>query len=238
MLGYTWSLLHPLLLFVILYLVFVKFLKIGNGVQHYPVYLLLGIVIWNFFNETTLQSLSSIVGRGDLIRKVSIPRWIIVLSSSISALINLFLNLVVVGIFMVINHVEIYRTIVLLPVILLEVYVFALGISLFLSAAFVKFRDVSYIWEVILQAGFYITPVIYPLSRITNVTLQKIIMINPMGQAMQDARYVAVTHQSTTIYQVFKHGWYELIPFLIVLIVSFIGVWYFRSQSKYFAENI
>lgn len=237
-LGYTWSLLHPLLLFVILYLVFVKFLKIGNGVPHYPVYLLLGIVIWNFFNETTLQSLSSIVGRGDLIRKVSIPRWIIVLSSSISALINLFLNLVVVGVFMAINHVEIYGTIMLLPLILLEVYVFALGISLFLSAAFVKFRDVSYIWEVILQAGFYITPVIYPLSRITNITLQKIIMINPMGQAMQDARYAAVTHQSTTIYQIFKHGWYEFIPFLIVAAVSFIGVWYFRSQSKYFAENI
>src|SRR5260370_40168540 len=104
-LGYAWSLLRPLLIFVILYVVFVKFLKLGNGVPHYPIYLLLGIIIWNFFNEMTVQSLGSIVGRGDLIRKIRIPRWMIVFSSSISALINLGLNLIVVGVFMVINHV-------------------------------------------------------------------------------------------------------------------------------------
>src|SRR5271156_6050434 len=75
-LGYAWSLLRPLLIFVILYIVFVKFLKLGNGVPHYPVYLLLGIVMWNFFVETTQQGLGSIVGRGDLIRKIRIPRWI------------------------------------------------------------------------------------------------------------------------------------------------------------------
>src|SRR5882762_90595 len=92
-LGYLWSLLRPLLLFVILYVVFVKFLKIGNRVPHYPVYLLLGIVLWNFFNEMTAQSVGSIVGRGDLIRKIKIPRWVIIISTSLSALINLFLNL-------------------------------------------------------------------------------------------------------------------------------------------------
>src|SRR3989337_3927032 len=84
-LGYAWSLLRPLLLFVILYVVFVKFLKIGLGVPHFPVYLLLGIVIWNFFSEMTGQSLGSIVGRGSLIRKIRIPRWIIILSSSVAA---------------------------------------------------------------------------------------------------------------------------------------------------------
>src|SRR5881394_2372508 len=99
LLGYAWSLLRPLLLFLILYIVFVKFLKLGKGIPHYPVSLLLGIVIWNFFSEMTSQSLTSIVGRGDLIRKIRIPRWIIVLSSSISALISLGLNLVVVVLF-------------------------------------------------------------------------------------------------------------------------------------------
>src|SRR5580693_6536915 len=142
-LGYAWSLLRPLLIFVILYVVFVKFLKLGTGVPHYPVYLLLGIVLWNFFVEMTMQSLGSIVGRGDLIRKIRIPRWIIVLSSSISALINLFLNLLVVAIFMALNHVALSGTIIWLPLIFLEVYFLALGISLFLSAAFVRFRDIS-----------------------------------------------------------------------------------------------
>lgn len=237
-LGYAWSLLRPLLLFVILYVVFVNFLKIGKGVPHYPVYLLLGIVIWNFFNEMTGQSLSSIVNRGDLIRKIRIPRWIIVLSSSLSALINLFLNLLVVVIFLIVNHVDLLRTTLWLPVILLEVYIFAVGISLFLSAAFVKYRDVNYIWEVIIQAGFYLTPIIYPISKITNLTLQKLILLNPMAQSIQDARYSTITHQTSTIYQVFNGGWYKFIPFVLVILVFIVGVTYFRKESRYFAENI
>lgn len=237
-LGYAWSLLRPLLLFVILYVVFVKFLKLGTGVPHYPVYLLLGIVMWNFFVEMTMQSLGSIVGRGDLIRKIRIPRWIIVFSSSISALINLLLNLVVITVFMIVNHVDLMRTILWLPFILAEVYLLALGLSLFLSAAFVKFRDISYIWEVILQAGFYLTPILYPLSRITNLTLQKLLMLNPMGQAIQDARYSAITHTTTIGSDVFGGGWYQYIPYALVVIILFIGASYFRRESKYFAENI
>ena len=237
-LGYAWSLLRPLLLFLILYVVFVKFLKIGSGVPHYPVYLLLGVVIWNFFNEMTVMSLGSIVGRGDLIRKIRIPRWIIVLSSSISALINFFLNLLVIVVFMFINHVDLYRTVLWLPLILIEVYLFALGLSLFLSAAFVKFRDIGYIWEVIIQAGFYLTPILYPLARITSPTLQKIILLNPMAQAIQDARYSTITHDTATIHRVFDGGWYQLIPYIIVVVVLIGGLAYFRKESKHFAENI
>lgn len=237
-LGYAWSLLRPLLLFVILYLVFVRFLKLGGDVPHYPVYLLLGIVIWNFFVEMTSQSLGSIVGRGDLIRKIRIPRWIIVLSSSISALINLFLNLIVIAVFMIINHVDVMASILWLPLILLEVYLFALGLSLFLSAAFVKFRDIGYIWEVLLQAGFYLTPILYPLARITNLTFQKIILVNPMAQAIQDSRYSLITHQTTTTHSVFNGGWYQLLPFIIVAVFVILGFLYFKREAKYFAENI
>lgn len=237
-LGYAWSLLRPLLIFVILYIVFVKFLRFGTGVPHFPIYLLLGIVIWNFFNEMTVQSLGSIVGRGDLIRKIRIPRWMIVFSSSISALINLGLNLLVVAIFMVINKVDPLNTLPLIVPILFEVYLFALGLSLLFSALFVKFRDIGYIWEVILQAGFYLTPILYPLGRITNITLQKLIMLNPMAQTIQDARYAVVTHQTDTIHKVFNGGYYMLVPFLIVLVTLAGGLLYFKKESKYFAENI
>lgn len=237
-LGYAWSLLRPLLLFVILYIVFVKFLKLGQDIPHFPVYLLLGIVMWNFFNELTVQGLGSIVGRGDLIRKIKIPRWIIVLSSSISALINFGLNLIVIAVFMVINHVDIMASILWLPLIFLEVYLFAVGLAFFLSAAFVKFRDIGYIWEVLLQAGFYLTPILYPLSRITNVTFQKLILLNPMAQTIQDARWAAVSHETLTPHTVFNGGWYMYIPFLIVVIVFIGGLAYFRRESKYFAENI
>ncbi len=237
-LGYAWSLLRPLLLFLILYVVFVKFLKLGKGVPHYPVYLLLGIVIWNFFIEVTVQGLGSVVGRGDLIRKIRIPRWIIVLSSSISALINFLLNMLVIVVFMMVNHVDLMRTVLWLPLILLEVYVFAVGLALFLSAAFVKYRDINYIWEVVLQAGFYLTPILYPLALITNLKLQKIILLSPMGQAIQDARYTTITHATATGSQVFQGGWYQYIPYILVAVVIFIGTTYFRRQSKYFAENI
>lgn len=239
-LGYAWSLLRPLLLFLILYVVFVRFFNLarGSGIEHYPIYLLLGIVLWNFFNELTVQSLGSIVGRGDLIRKIKIPRWIIVLSSSISALINLGLNLVVVGVFLILNDVDIRWSMLWLPLILIQIYLFALGLSLFLSAAFVKYRDISYIWEVIMQAMFYLTPIIYPITLITNPTIQKILFLNPMTQAIQDARFAAVTHTTPTIGQVYAAGAPRLIPLSIVFTVLVIGLVYFKRESKYFAENI
>lgn len=239
-LGYTWSLLRPLFMFVILYVVFVKVYPLGKGIPHYPVYLFVGIVVWNFFTEMTQQSLGSIVGRGDLIRKIRIPRWIIVFSSSISALINLGLNLIVLAVFMAINHVDVMRTIVYVPFILIEVYLFALGVSLFLSAAFVKFRDLSYIWDVVIQAGFYLTPILYPLSKIKSVTFQKIIFMNPIAQTLQDARYALVSHDPSvvTISRVFDGGWYRFIPFIVVLFVLVGGLLYFKGQANSFAENM
>src|SRR6185436_1626832 len=101
---------RPLLLFGILYVIFALVIKSGDGIPHFPVYLLLGVVLWTFFIDMTTQSLGSIVGRGDLIRKIRIPRWMIVFSSSISALINLGLNMIVVAVVMVLNHVDLMST--------------------------------------------------------------------------------------------------------------------------------
>lgn len=237
-LGYAWSLLRPLLLFAILYVVFVKFLKLGDGVPHYPIYLLLGIVLWTFFSEMTSMSLGSVVGRGDLIRKIRIPRWMIVLSSSVSALINLGLNLLVVLVFMILNKVDVTQNALFFPIILAEIYIFALGVSLFLAAAFVKYRDMSYIWEVVMQALFYLTPILYPLTLITNVTLQKILLLNPMAQAIQDARNVLVTKETLTIAEVYGSAFSRLAVLGIVLVMLTLGVLYFKREAKYFAENL
>lgn len=237
-LGYAWSLLKPLLMFAILYVIFVKFLRIGADVPHFPIYLLLGIVIWNFFTEMTNQSLTSIVGRGDLIRKIRIPRWIIVISASVSALINLALNLVVIAAFLLANQVDITWRILYLPLSLLEVYIFALGVSFFLAAAFVRFRDIGNIWEIIIQAGFYLTPILYPLTMIKNELFQKILLLNPVAQAIQDARYNTVTHETITVSNLYGSAWKTLIPFAIVLIILVVGVLYFKKESTHFAENL
>jgi ABC-2 type transport system permease protein len=237
-LGYTWSLLRPLLLFSILYLVFIKFLKVNYGVPHSAVYLLVGIVLWNFFLEVTAGSLSSIVGRGDLIRKIKIPRWIIIISSSLSGVISLLLNLIVIAVFMVLNHVGLTVDILWLPLILFEIYVFALGLAFFLSAAFVNYRDISYIWEVICQALFYLTPLLYPVSKLKWPIIRKLLFMSPLTQAVQSARYVIVTHKTYVLTDAVHSTIIRAIPFLILVIVFVIGASYFRKKSKTFAEDI
>lgn len=236
-LGYVWSLLKPLLMFGVLYVVFVHFLRIGGDIPHYPVYLLLGIVIWNFFTEMTGQSLGSIVARGDLIRKIKIPRWIIVVSASVSALINLGLNMIIIGIFLVLNQVDITWNILWFPLSLVQVYIFGLGISFFLAAAFVKFRDISNIWEVVVQAGFYATPILYPLAMIPSEFFQKLLLMNPMAQAIQDARHSVVTQDTITGWSLI-HDWRVLIPIAITFLIFVLGILYFKKHSKTFAEDL
>lgn len=237
-LGYTWSLLRPLLLFLILYIVFAKFLKLGDDVPNFPIYLLLGIVLWSFFSDMTNQSLGSIVARGDLIRKIRIPRWLIIVSTSIGAFINLGLNLLVVLIFIFFSGMDLLVTSIWFPLILIEIYILGLGLSLILATAFVKYRDITYIWEVIMQAGFYVTPILYPLTLITNVDFQKILLINPMAQAIQDARYAVVTHQTITMDHVFTSSLARAIPISICVAFLILGILYFKKEAKDFAENL
>jgi ABC-2 type transport system permease protein len=237
-LGYMWSLLKPLLLFIILYLVFTNVFDLGDAIPHYSVYLLLGIVLWGFFAEMTGQSLGSIVSRGDLIRKISIPRWIIVLSTSVSAVINLSLSLIIVAVFMLIEGVDISQKIIFLPFVFVFYYLFSLGVSLFLAAAYVKFRDLTHIWDVVMQGAFYATPILYPLSSFDNTLFQKLLLVNPVAYVMQEARFALVTPKTETISSIWGSPFALLIPAGVATVVFIIGATYFRSQSKSFAENV
>ncbi len=236
-LGYMWSLLKPLFMFAILYIVFTQVFKVGDGIEHYPVYLLLGIVLWNFFTEATTTGLSSIVDSGELIRKISIPRYLIVIASIVSALINLGLSLIVVFIFALISGVPIRLEWLILPILVLELIILSQGLAFLLSAVFVRFRDISYIWEVVLQAGFYITPIIYPLQRVTDPIFQQIIMLNPMAQIIQDMRQALVTGDSITVWEIGGIS-YGIVPVLTAVLVFVIGALHFKRKSKTFAEDI
>lgn len=239
-LGYLWSLLKPLLLFLILYLVFVRFLRFGSDVEHFPVYLLLGMVLWGFFTEATVQGMHAIVGRGDMIRKINFPKYIIVISSTISALINLLFNLVIVLIFVVLDGVDIKSTILLLPLNILQLYILALAIAFFLSALMVRYRDMGYIWEVVLQGAFYATPIIYPLKMVIayDPTAAKVLLLNPVAQIIQDARYNLITHQTVTTSGYINNPYIAAIPYLIVVVLVIVSSIYFRRHSKNFAEEI
>jgi len=239
-LGYVWTLLRPLALFAILYIVFVYFLRIGADIPHYAVYLLLGIVLWNYFTEVTMNGLSAIVGKGDLLRKLYFPRYVVVVSGSFSALINLTINLVVVGFFMFVSDTPFTLNALWLLPLIIELFIFALSIAFLLSALYVKFRDINYIWEVVLQAGFYATPILYPISLVVAKSpfVAKIMLLNPVAQIIQDARGYVVTSQTVTIANTFYHGYAYLIPFAIVAIIGVASVWYFRKKSPRFAEEI
>jgi len=237
-LGYVWSLLRPLLLFVILYFVFTKFLKVGRTIPYYPVYLLSGLVVWNYFVEVTSGSVAAIVGRGDLMRKINFPKYVIILAGSFSALINLFLNGIVIAIFMAINHVPVTSHIFIIIPLIIELFIASIGIAFLLSALFVRYRDVTYIWEVITQAAFYGTPILYPLS-LVSPHIAKLMLLNPLAQIIQDVRYSLVTPKTETIYQVFggdKLIW--LIPIGLTLLTAVAASLYFRARSKFFAEEV
>ncbi len=238
-LGYAWSVLKPLFLFVILYVVFEKFLRLGRDIEHFPVYLLLGVVLWGFFTEATTQGLQSIVSRGDLIRKINFPKYVIVISGTISALINVLINMVVVVIFSLVNGVEFRPEAFLIIPLLLELYVFALAVAFFLAAVNAKFRDVGYLWEIFLQAAFYATPILYPLQTVMKEAgwAAKWIMLNPVAQSIQDIREVLITQQTVQLYDL-VHGWKVLIPFILIVIVALLAVFYFKRNQKFFAEQI
>lgn len=236
-LGYFWSLLKPLLLFGVLYIVFTKIVRVGDGVPYYPAYLLLGLVMWTFFVEATITGMNSIMARGDMIRKVSVPKYAIVLSTTLSSFVNFSLNMVVVIVFMVLAQVPIRPTILLIPIIILELVVFSLAVASLLAALFVKFRDISHIWEVALQILFYATPIIYPLT-FPPASIAKIISISPLTQIFQDMRVLMITPETLTTAEVFRSQLGRLVPITIVIFVSLIAIWYFRRSSPNFAEEL
>lgn len=237
-LGYVWSLLRPLALFTILYFVFVKFLRFGGDLPHFAVYLLLGIVIWNYFSEVTNGGVSSVVGRGDVLRKINFPKYVIVLAGSFSALINLAINLLVVFAFMLFTGADPHATAILfVPLLIVELFIFSIAVAFFLSALFVQFRDVNYIWEVFMQGAFYATPIIYPLDLIP-AKVASVLILNPVAQIIQDLRYLLITDQTVTIDKLYGNEWIRFVPIIFTIALALGAAYYFKKRSPYFAEDI
>ncbi len=239
-LGYLWALLRPLMLFAILYVVFCKLLRIGSDIPHYPVYLLTGTVMWSFFTECTMQGIKAIIVRGDLLRKINFPKYIVVVSATLTATVNMLINLVVIVIFALINGVTPSWSWLLVPLSLLELYIFALGISFLLGSINVKYRDVASIWEVLIQALFYAVPIIYPISMVAEIsaTAAKILLLNPIAQTIQDIRFNLITDQTITMWNYINNPFVMIIPIAIIALVLIFGAVVFRRKSKYFAEEV
>lgn len=200
--GYLWSILKPLMTFTIMYIVFIRFLRLGGDVPHFPVALLLANVIWGFFSEATSMGMVSIVSRGDLLRKLNFSKHIIVLSAISGAAINFVINLVVVLIFSFFNGVTFSWTALMVIPLFFELFLMATGCALILATFFVRFRDLGQVWEVLLQAGLYATPIIYPITFIAdqNPWAAKLVMMNPLAQIIQDMRYFLIDKANTPVW--------------------------------------
>ena len=239
LIGHLWSILKPFMLFTIMYLVFVRFLKFDDGTPHYAVGLLLGMVTWSFFTEATNMGMMSIVSRGDLLRKLNFSKSIIVFSAIAGAAINYAINLLVVFVFALINGVSInVGWLVIIPL-FIELILLATGVALLLSALFVKYRDIGPIWEVVLQAGMYATPIIYSLTFILQrgqITIAKVMMLNPLAQIIQDLRHYIVFSGSMRGWDLINNRLLASFPYLLPVLIFGFGLYIFNKYAKRFAE--
>jgi len=240
-LGYLWSVIKPLSLFTMLYIVFAKIFRLGQISEYYPLALLTGIVLYTFFADATNLAMSSIVSRETLLRKMSFPRLVIPTSTTLAAAITFCVNLVVVGVFVAWNQIPPRLNWLLLVPLLLQFYVFTLGVSLILATLFVRFRDVGQIWELATQLILYATPIIYPVGFLPEWG-RTIAFLSPITQVLPAVRSLVLSQDLAanriTATDAFSSSAGRLIPIGITLAVFGLGLWMFKRQEPWFAERV
>jgi lipopolysaccharide transport system permease protein len=227
-LGYFWSLLEPLLMLLVLYVVFSNLMRVQ--VEYYQLFLLLGIILWGFFSRATTIGMFSIVGKPNMVKKIYFPRDIFVISSCITALLMSIFESLIFIMFMVFFRVPISINLVYVPLILLFLFIISLGFSLILSALNVFYRDVQFIWQVLLQIGYFGTPILYTID-IFPKYLQKFVLLNPIARILISARDTIIYSSPAKI---------EDLLFMFLSSIAFLLVGYiiFSRLEPRFAEEI
>jgi ABC-2 type transport system permease protein len=239
-LGYLWSLLRPLMLFGILYLVFSEGVGAGDGIEHYPIVLLSGMMLYFFYAEVTGAATTSLVDREALVRKVGFPRMVVPLAVALVGAFNLVLNLVVLAIFLAINGVAVRWTWLLVPIPILLVGVLATGTGMLLSALYVRFRDIKPIWDVFLQALFYATPILYPITLVQEKSerLAHLMMASPLASLIQGTRHLLLGDDTPSAAAAIGGAVWLLIPLAIGVIVTVLGFVVFERTAPHAAEEL
>lgn len=224
-LGYLWSVLNPLMVMVVLVIVFSNMFRFE--IANYPAYLIIGQTLFSYMTEATNQSIFSITGNAALLKKVYVPKYVFTLSKVTSSLVNLLFSMGAMLIVFIITKVQFSFYMLMIPVVLVELYLFCLGLSLFLAQASVFFRDIQYIYSVITTAWTYLTPLFYPMEQLPE-TLQKVIKIfNPMYHYINQFRTLVLEHCMPSM-ETFVYGFAVAIVFLIF------GTWSFqKNQDKF-----
>ncbi len=238
-LGYVWSVVKPLSLFTILYLVFGRIFRLDDISEFYGLALLIGIVLFSFFSDATNQGMVALVHRESLLRRLRFPRIIIPTPATLTAAMTFGINLLVVAAFVAWEGILPQPSWLLLVPLLLELYLFTLGTALILTTLFVSLRDMGQVWELAAQLMFYASPIIYPAALLPQWA-QEIVFLNPFVQILQDVRalvlYDDLPANNVTAPDVLgEFG--RLIPVGIALAVFGLGVALFKRYEPWFAER-
>lgn len=239
-LGYVWSLVKPLAYFGVLWLVFAHLLRTANQTNGFAIFLLIGILLYTFFNEMVSVMLPSIVEGGSILRRLSFPPILVPLSASVGIFITFLVNLSAIIVFIGIQRVAPRVEWLLVIPLLVELYAFCLGVGLLVSALYVRFRDVGQIWELVSQLLFFASAIFYPIG-ILPVWAQRVAFLNPFVQIMQDARHAvlgASGPNDLTVADVYAGVGGRAIPLAIVAVIFIGGLAFFRREGRYFAERV
>jgi homopolymeric O-antigen transport system permease protein len=209
LLGYAWSVLNPLMFFGIYYVVFSYFMRLD--VPNYPGFLLLGVALWNFFSEGTANGAGALLSRAELLTKTVLPRQVMVYSALLSAGLTFVINLIVLMVMLLCTGTPLTITAICFPILLVDLVLLTLGMSLFLAPLYVRFRDVGYLWSIVLQVGFWLTPIIY-LDLMVPPKWRWIVWVNPVGRIIGDSRRALI------------YGWWPGLRGLVITTAMSIGI--------------
>jgi ABC-2 type transport system permease protein len=239
-LGYVWSLVKPLAYFGVLWLVFAHLLRTANQTEDFALWMLIGILLFLFFSDAVTVMLPSVVQGGSILRRLAFPPILVPLSASVAVCITFCTNILAVVVFATIQNVQPRIEWLLVGPLLVELYVFIVGLGLLLSALYVRFRDVGQLWEVAAQLLFLISGIFYPIG-ILPVWAEKIAFLNPVVQIMQDTRHVILGGpggpNDLTASDVYPIAG-RLPPLAVLVLVVVTGFGYFRREGRYFAERV
>ena len=228
-LGFFWTLLHPLLLFVILFTLFRQ--RLGADIPHFGVYLLIGIVHWSMFAAATGKAISSVIVRRDMVVNMKFPRELIVLGDVGGVAVSSVLEFVVVICITLIVGVPFNLTWLLLPLVFFVQLIFVVAVCLMLSSVQVFVRDTERIWSLVLRMGFFIVPIFYPISMLSSGVSRELVLANPITQFMEISRTIILGGKLPEIGDMaYALG--------ISCIALFFGITLFRRVEDSFAERL
>jgi ABC-2 type transport system permease protein len=231
-LGYFWSLAKPLLYFSVLWIVFRSIFK--ADLPKYPLYLILGIVLWTFVADAVTTTLPSIVARGTILRRIWFPPIVIPVAATVTALMSFVINLAVVVVFVFVSRATPnLRWFLLLPL-FAELYLFVLALCLIAATLYVRYRDIGQVWEVAASALFFSAPIVYPIT-VLPMWARHILAFNPFVQILQDVRRVVMGKNAHAVELIGHHG-NHVIPLVVIVLLGLTAFLLYRRDSPRFAE--